>query len=316
MADPDPDDVAALLALPPEEFVAARTARVRALRAEGARVEATALAAVRKPNRLTWAVGEVGRRHPVEVAEVLAAATELAAAQAGGGGARQALRRFRSAVDALAARAPDVDPALDPAAVGLALRTVLADPSARQEWAEGRLLTLPSGGADHPPSPSGGPSPRRRDSGASSEAPRASGSFAGPGSGDGEEAPAPEQEAMVAPAADPAPPEPTPRGPSLAARRRTRAAVERARAQAEQAREILRDADAARDARTAAVADRQAERDEAAAALARAEDALVTATADRDRAREEHAAAVARHERARGQKDAAEAALIALDDEA
>ncbi len=139
----DPDEVSALLAVPPEEFVAARTARAKALRAEGRRDEAAALARVRKPVRLVWVVGELARRHPSEAADAAAVAEDLAAAQAGGGGVRPLLKRFRDAVGGLAATAVEVGDTVDVMEVGLALREVLADPDARDDWLAGRLLALP-----------------------------------------------------------------------------------------------------------------------------------------------------------------------------
>lgn len=139
----DPDDVAALLAEPPEGFVAARTARVKALKAEGRKEEAAALGAMRKPVRLVWIVGELARRHPDVAATAAEVAEELEEAQAGGGGVRPLLKRFRDAVTRVAELADEIEGTVDRLEVGLALREVLADPDAREEWLGGRLLALP-----------------------------------------------------------------------------------------------------------------------------------------------------------------------------
>jgi chromosome segregation ATPase len=139
----DPDDVAALLAVPPEEFVAARTARVKELKAEGKKDEATALGKLRKPVRLVWIVGELARRHPDVAGAAADVATELEEAQAGGGGVRPLLKRFRDVVGQVAGLADEIEGTVDTLEVGLALREVLADPDAREEWLGGRLLALP-----------------------------------------------------------------------------------------------------------------------------------------------------------------------------
>ncbi|MGQ0618079.1 MAG: hypothetical protein ACT4PW_14010 [Acidimicrobiia bacterium] len=84
---PVPDDeIVALLSLPLDRFVAARDARARELRASGRREEAAALAKVRKPLRPVWALGQLGRERPEQVARAVAVADRLAAVQAGGAG--------------------------------------------------------------------------------------------------------------------------------------------------------------------------------------------------------------------------------------
>lgn len=152
----DPDDVVALLAVPPEEFVAARTARVKELKAEGKKAEAAALGKVRKPVRLVWIVGELARRHPDVAGSAAEVAEELEDAQAGGGGVRPLLKRFRDVVGQVAALADEIEGTVDTLEVGLALREVLADRRGREEWLAGRLLALPGdedddGDEDAPP---------------------------------------------------------------------------------------------------------------------------------------------------------------------
>ena len=176
MVDPSDEEVAALVAAGPETFVATRTARARALRAEGRREEAAALAGVRKPLRIVWQLVDVGRADPDLVARATTAAVDLEEAQAGRGGrVRAAMGALRTALDEVA------EAAGGSAEVALAARQVLADPDSRQAWGEGRLLALPDpdteGGispapaeepAGEPPSPSPRrgaarrPTPRRR----------------------------------------------------------------------------------------------------------------------------------------------------------
>ena len=137
-------ELVALLSAPPEQFVARRTARAKELRAEGHRADAAALAKVHKPRRLVWAVGEVARRQPELATEAADAAEEAEEAMAGRGDVRAVLARFRDVVGRAAEVGGAVDPSVDRSAAELALREVLADPTARSAWARGCLLGLPS----------------------------------------------------------------------------------------------------------------------------------------------------------------------------
>lgn len=139
------DELVALLSMPPEEFVSARTARAKELRAEGRRDDAAALVKLRKPVRLVWAVGEVARRDPASAAEASAVAGEADEAMAGRGDVRIVLERFRSVVRRVADAGTELQGAVDRAEFELALREVLADPVARAAWEQGRLLRLPGG---------------------------------------------------------------------------------------------------------------------------------------------------------------------------
>lgn len=167
MVDVPGEEVAALLAEPFERFVEARSQRVKALKAEGHKEEAAALAKVRKPARLVWVLDEVARSHPDVAAEAVEAADDVAAAQESGRGKlRPLLSRYREALASLADLA-SADRSVDAGAVGLALRTVLADPAARHAWAELRLLELPrSEGTGTPlagPASGGTPRPARQE---------------------------------------------------------------------------------------------------------------------------------------------------------
>ncbi|MFP5363698.1 MAG: hypothetical protein ACLGI5_13325 [Thermoleophilia bacterium] len=101
----EPDD---LYGLPLDRFIAERTALARALRGDGRRDEAAAVAALRKPSVAAWAVNQLIRSQGSAVAELYAAGDALREAQAkllAGSGDGRALRaaneREREAVEAL-----------------------------------------------------------------------------------------------------------------------------------------------------------------------------------------------------------------------
>ncbi len=71
----------ALYGLPNEEFVAARDALAKELRAQKRREEAREVAALRRPSQADWAVAQVVRSQPAPVRALWAAGDELIAAQ-------------------------------------------------------------------------------------------------------------------------------------------------------------------------------------------------------------------------------------------
>lgn len=98
-------DPADLYGLPLDGFVSARGELARALRADGRRDEAQAVAGLRKPSVAAWVVNQLVRARPRDAAELFAAGDALRDAQAalvGGRGDRDALRgateRERAAV--------------------------------------------------------------------------------------------------------------------------------------------------------------------------------------------------------------------------
>jgi hypothetical protein len=254
----DPTEVAALLSVPPEEFVAARTARAKELRAEGRKAEAAALAKVRKPVRLVWIVGELARRHP-DVAEAAAGVAEqVEEAMGGGGGMRQLLARFREVVGEVAALSDELDGSVDRLEVGLALREVLADPAAREAWVDGRLLALP--GDEEVATPPDELAPRRAARKARARGRDATGADAGTDADAREEA---ERERQQEERAE--------------ARRLADEALEAARAEVEAARQ-------AREEAGEALAGLEAELAELEAKVAQARDALDVAQSEVDAA--------------------------------
>jgi hypothetical protein len=101
----DPGD---LYGLPLDRFIPERGAMVRALKADGRRDEAAAVAALRKPTVAAWAVNQLVRTQRKGVGKLFDAGDALREAQTallGGSGDRDALRkavaRERAAVEAL-----------------------------------------------------------------------------------------------------------------------------------------------------------------------------------------------------------------------
>ncbi len=71
------DDVDALYGGDPDEFVAARQALVRRLKAEGDKSGAAEVAALRRPTAAAWAVNQLARRHPDELAGLVELGADL-----------------------------------------------------------------------------------------------------------------------------------------------------------------------------------------------------------------------------------------------
>jgi len=115
MPDDDAVDRDGLFALPPADFISARGALVRSLKAQGAAQEAAEVAALRRPTLAAWAVNQVVRRHGDRWAALVAA----------GGQAQRAQRRALSGVrdtglrEAMATRRELVEELTDLAAAAL-----------------------------------------------------------------------------------------------------------------------------------------------------------------------------------------------------
>lgn len=128
------DDVAALFTLPPEEFVGARDALAKRLRAEGARDGAQRVRQLRRPTVPAWAVDQLPRLHAQEVDLLIEAGSQLRLAQqqvlSGHGGAgplREAAAHRREVVDRLAQHAARIlaDAGRDPDPHRLAIAATL-----------------------------------------------------------------------------------------------------------------------------------------------------------------------------------------------
>lgn len=94
--------------VPPAQFVAARDALVRELRAQGKAAEARTVAALRRPSVPVWVVNQLARRDPAAVDKLIDVTRRLAAAQAGGGGLRELMEEQRKLLAGLSADAEKV----------------------------------------------------------------------------------------------------------------------------------------------------------------------------------------------------------------
>jgi hypothetical protein len=154
------DEVDALYAGDPDEFVAGRQALVKRLRAEGDRARAAEVAQLRRPTAAAWAVNQLARRHPDELAGLVELGRELSRAHERllSGGRDDATvtsgRRRREAIADLVERAAGIlaesgraaDAHRD--AIASTLDAASLDPAAAHDVVAGRLakeLDPPSG---------------------------------------------------------------------------------------------------------------------------------------------------------------------------
>jgi hypothetical protein len=93
------EDADQLYGLPLAEFVPARNALVKQLRADGRRDEAAAVATLAKPSVAAWAANQVLRSQPKDARELLAAGDALAAADSTT--LREAITRHRDVISRL-----------------------------------------------------------------------------------------------------------------------------------------------------------------------------------------------------------------------
>jgi hypothetical protein len=142
MADEDPID--RLYGLPLEEFVAARDALAKELRAGGDRERAAEVKKLGKPTRAAWAVNRLARDRPKELGALVDAGAALAGAQeqllegADADVLRGAAEAARRLVDALADESEADGATRDKVRATLHAATV--DEEVRNEVASGRLV--------------------------------------------------------------------------------------------------------------------------------------------------------------------------------
>jgi hypothetical protein len=165
-----------LYARPPEEFVAARAALAKDLRAAGDKAAAKEVAALRRPTLAAWALNQLRRVDPEGLDEFAAAAATLRAAQERAlGGDRTAdlrsamaerreaaARLVRAASGALRELAREPDPHVAPMAA--TLEAAAADPETLDQLRNGRLTTeveAPGFGLGDVAAAAPSPSPRR-----------------------------------------------------------------------------------------------------------------------------------------------------------
>jgi hypothetical protein len=288
-------EVDELFTMAPAEFVAARNALVKALKADGHREEAAAIAALRRPTVPDWALNSVALQEPDVVADAVDAAEQLRSVQAAALGdpaaasdlrdsmaqARQAAGALRKAAEGVLRRAGR--PAGDMSALTTRLNETMVHPGLLAQLQAGRLG---SAEVDTLDPFSGAPAES-----SASAPPARSGRRATPAS----RAPVP------------TPRKPAPKSPP----RKVERVDERAERQAQRAAEAL-------ERRRAQAAERVAQADvvvaDAKAAVHDAEAEVKAAAAALERARRAEAAARTRFERAEGQRGEVAARLAALDD--
>ena len=178
MTDTPPDDLDAAIAQlyggAPDAFVAMRKQLARALRAAGRRDEAAAVAKLRKPSRLAWALDAGVAADPSLGGRLAAAARAVADAQEGGGDVRGAIAELRATIDAVAdaaRRAADEGGhPVDRTMLTPGLLAIVGEPAALEALEAGRLVDVPSGGGFGPaldvpigPAPDRDRGDRRRD---------------------------------------------------------------------------------------------------------------------------------------------------------
>ncbi|HEY3240539.1 MAG TPA: hypothetical protein VGL92_13295 [Acidimicrobiia bacterium] len=103
-------DVEDLYGLPLADFIPARDAMAKELRAAGRKEEAAEVKQARKPSLAAWALNQAARRHPEEVARLVEAGQALAEAQRAAlegdaGGLRPAGRALSEEVEQVGGRA-------------------------------------------------------------------------------------------------------------------------------------------------------------------------------------------------------------------
>lgn len=176
----DVDGIDQLYELEPGQFVAARDRLARQLRAGGDRDGATAVKRLRRPTVVAWALNQVARSHPEEVADLVEAGAAVGRAQAealGGGTSaelRDATRRRRQVASQLARTATELAGAAHHDEVVATIDAASFDPEAADLLRRGRLTRErppPSGfGLAAMPDPPGGAAAPGRAQGTMAEA--------------------------------------------------------------------------------------------------------------------------------------------------
>jgi hypothetical protein len=159
MAD-DPE-VDSLLTVPPDEFVAARNALAKSLRVAGRKDDAAAVAALRRPTVVDWALNCVASTSSKIVESAAGAAQRLRQAQEavlreGGGGAsdlREAMGEVRASAAELRGAAERVlrdagRPSSDLGALSTRVNEVMVSDALLEQLRRGRLGTIDVDAAD------------------------------------------------------------------------------------------------------------------------------------------------------------------------
>jgi len=139
-------DILGLYQAPFEEFVSARDALVKRLRAEKRRDDAALVKSLRKPSRMAWILDHIAGEDPQSIERLGAAIAEAQTAA----DLRSALEMVKEAVRAVAAvgarAAVRAGHPIEPNAIATAIHAVIGDASAFAEFRAGRLVDVPEGG--------------------------------------------------------------------------------------------------------------------------------------------------------------------------
>lgn len=139
-----------LYAGPLTEFISARDALAKELRAAGDREAASAVKSLRKPSRAAWALNRVAHQEPDSLTALDAAVAGIVAAQTRDGDVRAAMATLRNAVRDYANVAADGSRSagirLDVGELSNAILAVLGNPGSYGELRSGRMSEVPDAG--------------------------------------------------------------------------------------------------------------------------------------------------------------------------
>ena len=139
-----------LYARPLTDFISARDALAKELRAAGDREAASAVKSLRKPSRAAWALNRVAHQEPDSLTALDTAVAGIVAAHTGDGDVRAAMATLRNAVRdyatvaAAGSRSAGVN--LDAGELSNALLAVLGNPDSYGELRSGRMSEVPDAG--------------------------------------------------------------------------------------------------------------------------------------------------------------------------
>ena len=165
-ADPVQEAADRLYGLPFEDFIAERDATAKALRKDGDKEAAAAVAKLPKPSQVAWVANQLGR---AGAGDLLAAGDAIRDAQLGGGGRealREATKAQRAAAEALLEEAEELRPLSRDLKDRLRalLLAIAADEDVRAAFEAGRLVEEPSAGGAWPVGAFVAPAPQAKPS--------------------------------------------------------------------------------------------------------------------------------------------------------
>ena len=139
-----------LYAGPLTDFISARDALAKELRATGDRDAASAVKSLRKPSRAAWALNRVAHQEPESLTALDSAVAGIVAAHSGVGDVRAAMATLRNAVRdyattaAAGSRSAGIN--LDVGELSNAILAVLGNPDSYDQLRSGRVSDVPDAG--------------------------------------------------------------------------------------------------------------------------------------------------------------------------